>query len=201
LNLLDRLRLRQKEVRSFLKEVPIFGSLYLCRFKDYRAALRELLSSIVISLLPIIAISIVYNFFTSSVSATDRLWQFATNGELLLAGCAIAGPLCYAAYKTHKHGRDGENLEIPHRLAFFVFYILIVAVFTLSFLILDLNRFADLEMVPKSSLGWFSIATFVVCVTLYFVSLTYRHAIESRPSENMTSDTEAFVAKWKNSND
>lgn len=187
-------------ISNSLKLVPIFGSLHLCRWTDHRAASRELALSLLISLLPVLAILFIYGFFGAEISFAHRFDSFIASGELLLVGCAVVGPLCYTSIKTYRHGGN-DNFEFPHKLAFLIAYILIVIVFTAAFVAIDLSKFTQLELSPGPRFATLSVFVLITSVTLVYMSLLYRNAIEYRPGQAMIDDTERFVQEWGRSND
>lgn len=172
-------------------------------------ALKDMIISLLFSLLPIWFFPLILTFFSNSPSYMENIITSIGQGDLFIYSSALIGPLIYSI--TKQYGEKEENddgrksrfpitltIKFPYGTTFFIISILVCMIAAICF---GLLRFQSLQIISATLQGeaflYTSIVIYVFTLSCMYCVSVYRLELESAP-KHFGGDTEELMEAWKN---
>lgn len=173
--------------REIVAPIWVVGGLSICRWRDFFAALEEIVLKIALAAGPIyITIFILMFSAKPSYAFTPALLKNFENGELYLFCSSMLASIFYFSWKDRRGKPRYPNYQS---------HILIVGgMMAFSALIFAFNR-AGVWLSPEVVISG-SYFFFFVAFILVVLATTINNALNSNPAELASGATDAFAANY-----
>jgi len=181
---------------------PLVRDLYRCRRRDYAEAAKEVIGTLLFSLLPV-WLGIIGALLITRGSVAKYLSEFLASGEGLLISAAIIGPSIYVI--TKKYGDLPKSLTIHFPQGWFLVLVsftvcmLTGAIFSIQRTYQQLQLGGAGDVFDYIVMKWISVGVIVVTFSALYVVTVFRNFMEDGAASEMHSDTEEFLKKWEKS--
>jgi hypothetical protein len=179
--------------------VPFFRDLKRCRSKDHIEAVKEVVSTFVLAIIPV-WLGAFLMMLIPRASASHYLQEFLTSGEALLVSAALIGPSIYVI--TKKYGELPKSLTIHFPQGWFLIVILLLICMMASAVFGVQRGYSQImpaqpDLFDPRLMQELSLAVLLgTLATFYFVTV-FKNFAEDGASSEMHSDTESFLEEWR----
>jgi hypothetical protein len=179
------------------RKLPLIGDVVQCTLEDYVDAIKELLTILFFSFMPI-WLGLLFASISAKGTIDGFVKTFLNSGEALLISAGLVGPLIYVLTKKYGDLPRSLTMRFPQgwffTLSIFAICVIAGAVFGAERgmapqTIADQSRSTGGELLSKVML----IASIVI---VFLVSAIRNHLDRGAP-EAMRADTNRFLREWR----
>ncbi|HWD27819.1 MAG TPA: hypothetical protein VG387_11685 [Rhizomicrobium sp.] len=189
--------------------IPIFYELYTAKAADVREALKEVVITLIFSLMPLWVGILIVNVVQLSNGTITFLDKFASSADLGILSASLLGSLIYTIFREYTPPSEVSGLSrFPSGLWFVTITIIacIIAATMYGFVYVAHNgQFYNIAgkaigIVNAEVIAKLSWALLVVAIFLVTASATIRNSMESRAratTKLMSEDTSNYVQQFE----
>ena len=173
---------------KWLLNVILITDLKECSFRDHIEAVKEFISTVTISALPLLVAWFVAYVGDHTTGLLLNVVSNTRNGELLIYVTSIVAPAFYIITKKH-----GENVVMPRSTLFVAVYGCITLTASIVFALRRINFSFDpisIDVVQNTIL--------IIAMILFYLVLVFNNAIRSNPAKVFQDSETDFTSKLKN---